>query len=297
MIDSLRKMVNSIPFYRRLKNFFQYPPGHYYSPIPSLRDIRRSDARIFEEKPNNIPGIDLNTDVQLQLFDDLSKWYETLPFKEHKTDGLRYFYENSFFSYADAIILFCMIRHLHPRRIIEVGSGFSSCVMLDTNELFFDNEISCSFIEPYPERLISLITPQDHGRVTILPRRVQDVDLKLFATLQPNDILFIDSSHVSKIDSDVNHLVFNILPAIASGVHIHFHDILYPFEYSRQWVYSGLFWNESYLLRAFLQYNTSFKITLFNSYLAQFYREELLNRMPLCLRNTGGSIWLQKCTP
>lgn len=223
-------MVNSIPFYRRLKNFFQYPPGHYYSPIPSLRDIRRSDARIFEEKPNNIPGIDLNTDVQMQLFDDLSKWYETLPFKEHKTDGLRYFYENSFFSYADAIILFCMIRHLHPRRIIEVGSGFSSCVMLDTNELFFDNEISCSFIEPYPERLISLITPQDHGRVTILPRRVQDVDLKLFATLQPNDILFIDSSHVSKIDSDVNHLVFNILPAIASGVHIHFHDILYPFE-------------------------------------------------------------------
>lgn len=294
MMNILRALVNKIPFYRRLKNFFQYPPGHYYSPIPSLREVKSNDERIFNNIPRDIPGVDLNVGVQLRLFDDLTKWYHTLPFKEQKTNRLRYYYENIFYSYSDAIMLFCMIRHLRPKRIIEIGSGFSSCVMLDVNELFFDNTISCTFIEPYPDRLHSLITPEDRKRANILQQRIQDVAPELFASLEENDILFIDSSHVSKIDSDVNHLLFNILPALAPGVYVHFHDIIYPFEYSRTWVYEGLFWNEAYILRAFLQYNTTFKIVMFNSYLAQFYREKLQNNMPLCLKNTGGSLWLKK---
>ena len=293
-MNILRALVNKIPFYRRLKNFFQYPPGHYYSPIPSLREVKSNDERIFNNIPRDIPGVDLNVGVQLRLFDDLTKWYHTLPFKEQKTNRLRYYYENIFYSYSDAIMLFCMIRHLRPKRIIEIGSGFSSCVMLDVNELFFDNTISCTFIEPYPDRLHSLITPEDRKRANILQQRIQDVAPELFASLEENDILFIDSSHVSKIDSDVNHLLFNILPALAPGVYVHFHDIIYPFEYSRTWVYEGLFWNEAYILRAFLQYNTTFKIVMFNSYLAQFYREKLQNNMPLCLKNTGGSLWLKK---
>ena len=107
-------------------------------------------------------------------------------------------------------------------------------------------------------------------------------------------ILFIDSTHVSKIGSDVNSLLFDILPKLNRGVYVHFHDVFYPFEYPQEWVYQGLAWNEAYILRAFLQHNDAFKIVFFNTYLELFYREKFENSMPLCLKNPGGSIWLTK---
>ena len=123
-----------------------------------------------------------------------------------------------------------MIRHIEPNRIIEVGSGFSSCLILDTNDLHFDGRIATTFIEPYPELLKSLVAEGDESASTLLPVRLQDVDLSVFEELNRGDILFIDSTHVSKIDSDVNYLFFEILPRLSSGVYIHFHDIFYPFE-------------------------------------------------------------------
>jgi hypothetical protein len=96
-------------------------------------------------------------------------------------------------------------------------------------------------------------------RNTVTVARLQDVDQEIFARLKANDILFIDSSHVAKIGSDVNHLMSEILPILAPGVHIHFHDIFYPFEYPRQWVEEGRAWNEAYLLEAFLSFNSEFE--------------------------------------
>ena len=151
----------------------------------------------------------------------------------------RYFFENPTYSYSDAICLYGMIRHVRPRRIIEVGSGYSSCVMLDTNELFFDNRIECTFIDPYPERLQSLIRKDDHARIAIVPKRVQDVAPRRFHEQAANDILFIDSTHVAKIGSDVNHIIGNILPVLRPGVYVHFHDIFYPFEYPLEWLDEG----------------------------------------------------------
>ncbi len=217
-----------------------------------------------------------------------------MPFQAQKVKGLRYYFENPGYSYSDAILLHCMIRHLKPRRIIEVGCGFSSCVSLDTNEFFFEDSISPIFIEPNPQLLMSLIKGSDKDRIRLIPSRLQDIDLAEFEVLEANDILFIDSTHVSKINSDVNRVFFDILPRLSPGVHIHFHDIFFPFEYPREWIYEGRAWNEAYTLRAFLQYNNTFRIVLMNTFMEIFHEEFFRARLPLCLNNTGGSIWICK---
>ena len=286
--------LQRIPLPRTLKNLLLFPPGHFYSPIPSLKELRRDDGRLFGAAPEALPGIDLNAKGQLELFDQLKQYYHSLPFKEERSAGLRYYYNNGTFSYADAIVLFCMIRQLHPKRIVEVGSGFSSCAILDTNEHFFDGAIDCTFIDPYPAQFRSMLTAADSKGIRILEQRVQDADTRLFETLESGDILFVDSTHVAKTGSDVNHLLFTILPVLRKGVIVHFHDIIYPFEYPREWIVEGRAWNETYMLRAFLEFNAGFTILFFNTYLERFYEDRFQHEMPLCLRNRGGSIWLRK---
>jgi hypothetical protein len=167
-------------------------------------------------------------------------------------------------------------------------------VTLDTNELFFGGTIKISFIEPHPELLLSLINEPDKNKQRIISSRLQDVDLSEFASLEANDILFIDSTHVSKINSDVNRIFFDILPNLSSGVHVHFHDIFFPFEYPKDWVYEGRALNESYLLRAFLQYNNAFRIILMNTFMMRFHVPFFKEKMPLCLKDPGGSIWIRR---
>jgi len=268
--------------------------GHFYSPIPSFDQIAKDQSRIFDQMNLATPGVDLNAEAQLQLLGSFVDFYRDLPFTPDKIQGLRYYFENPAYSYSDAILLHCMMRHLKPNRVIEVGSGFSSCMILDTNELFFKRSIKTTFIEPHPELLQSLLEDTENDNIEIIPSQLQHIDLSLFDELQANDILFIDSTHVSKIDSDVNRIIFEILPRLASGVYIHFHDIIYPFEYPRKWVLQGRAWNEAYLLKAFLQFNHSFRTVLMNSYLNQFHREFFEENMPLCLNNTGASIWIRK---
>ena len=188
-----------------------------------------------------------------------------------------------------------MILHSKPKRIIEIGSGFSSCVILDTNDLHFDNNIRCTFIEPYPDRLLSLIKKTDLDRIELINKDIQDIDIEMFRSLSEKDILLVDSTHISKTDSDVNYIFFNILPVLNKGVFIHFHDIFYPFEYPKEWILGGKSWNEAYILRAFLQYNDSFKIIFFNTYMEHFFKNKFDEDYPLCMENTGGSIWIKKC--
>ena len=289
--DSAR-MAEELAALRRACGFV--PPGHFYSPLPDFDGIRREEDRIFPAPPREIAGLDLREAEQLALLEQLAKFYPDIPFRKDPTAGLRYHYDNQSYAYSDAIMLHCMLRHLEPRRLIEIGSGYSSCVTLDTNQLFLGGSLETTFIEPYPDLLLSLTSDADRARIRIIPERLQDVPADVFSTLEAGDILFVDSTHVSRIDSDVNRLMFEILPALAPGVVIHFHDILYPFEYPKEWVYFGRAWNESYLLRAFLQYNDSFRVLLMNTFIAQFHRPFLQEKMPLCLENIGGSLWLEK---
>ncbi|MBP9655776.1 MAG: class I SAM-dependent methyltransferase [Rhodocyclaceae bacterium] len=285
----LRKLLTGARRKRRSSD-----PGHFYSPIPDPEEIRRDEARIFGAPPRQLPGIDMREAEQMQLLESFAGYYESMPFRAEKTAGLRYHFDNPAYSYSDAILLHCMIRHVRPRRFIEVGSGYSSCVTLDTSELFFGAEIETTFIEPYPALLESLLKEGDRARIRIVPSRLQDVPLATFEALESNDILFIDSTHVGKTGSDVNHLFFEILPRLASGVHVHVHDIFYPFEYPKEWVYKGRAWNEAYMTRAFLQYNAAFRIALMNTFMQRFHADFFREKMPLCLRNPGGSLWLRR---
>lgn len=205
---------------------------------------------------------------------------------------LRYRYNNPGLSPGDAIGLHCMLRILSPKRVLEVGSGYTSAVMLDTNEFYLNNQVKLKFIEPYPSLLKSLLKPSDE--IELLPMRLQDVSLNTFEELEEGDILFIDSTHVSKIGSDVNYLFFDILPRLKRGVYIHLHDIFYPFEYPKEWIFSGRIWNELYLLRAFLQNNNDYKILFFQNMMEKKHMDKFLEKWPLDIPVYGGSIWLKK---
>ena len=287
--EEITRLTSELKIYRTW-----VPPGHFYSPIPSIDEVRSKEDRIFSNSSKEISGVDLNETEQLALLGQFASYYKDLPFTREKEGNLRYYFENPNYSYSDAIIYYCMLRHAQPKRIIEIGSGYSSCVALDTNEKFFNNGIDCTFIEPYPQLLRSLIKEEDRQRIRIIESDLQSVDQSEFSQLTAGDILFIDSTHVSKIDSDVNYIIFKILPSINPGVLIHFHDIFFPFEYPSEWIYEGRAWNENYMLRAFLEYNQQFKIIFFNTFLEYFYTEHFQRLMPLCLKNLGGSIWLKK---
>jgi hypothetical protein len=273
-------------------NFNYFLPGHYYSPIPSVEEVQKDEERIFSS-PQTLPGVDLNIEGQIALLDRLERFYESFPFTNPRTGGLRYSLANLVFGGVDAVFLFAMLRHISPRKVIEVGSGHSSCLMLDTNDLFFGGNTAFTFIDPNPDALRALLNDGDEDRVQIIPTRIQEIKLDTFAALNAGDILFIDSSHVSKVGSDVNYIVFEVLPSLKNGVYVHIHDIHYPFEYPREWVYAGRAWNESYLLRAFLQYNDSFQIVLFNALVSRLCEERLRKQFPVALDCTGG-IWLQR---
>jgi hypothetical protein len=191
-------------------------------------------------------------------------------------------------------MLYALLRHAQPRRVFEVGSGFSSAAMLDTSELFLGGAVDFTFIEPDPRRLYSLIRPEDRHRSMIIEQRVQNVPPAAFHCLSRNDILFIDGSHVAKIGSDVNYLLHDILPTLAVGVYVHIHDVPYPFEYFRGWIERGIAWNEAYMVRAFLAFNSAFEVVLYPSFLLHFHRPWFEQYMPMCLKNTGGSLWLRR---
>ncbi|MCA1591420.1 MAG: class I SAM-dependent methyltransferase [Acidobacteria bacterium] len=165
---------------------------------------------------------------------------------------------------------------------------------MDTNEFFLDNTVSCTFIDPRPELLLSLIKEGDFLQIKVIGEKIQDVDMSVFSELGEGDVLFIDSTHVAKALSDVNHIFFEILPRLRRGVLIHIHDIFYPFVYPRDWELEGRGWNEAYVLRAFLQFNSSFRIYFCNTFLEYFHDTQFKKEMPLCMKNTGGSIWLEK---
>jgi len=268
------------------------PPGHFYSPIPDVEAIIKRRDKIFNTR-DRCEGIDMNIDGQLDFLKSCKDYYDDIPFPEQKQSDSRFYLENNMFGYADSISLYLMIRSYKPSRIVEVGSGYSSAVMLDTCEYVAElNNTKLTFIEPYPERLNSLISDKDI--VNLHECMVQDTPREIFTDLEANDVLFIDSSHVSKAGSDVNYLFFEILPILKPGVIIHIHDIGINFQYPFKWIEEGRAWNESYLLRAFLMNNKSYEIVLFN---AQLYNRKLSyfqNYMPLYTKGPGGSFWMRK---
>ena len=270
-----------------------FPRGHFYSPIPDLGELQGREAEVFDRSRLHVPGIDVRADDQLALLPAFAGYVAEQPFTEQPADGRRYGFDNDFFSFGDGLALYCWLRHLRPRRFIEVGSGWSSALTLDVNDHFLDGTLECTFIEPYPERLHSLLRDTDSGRAQVIQQPLHAVPASVFDALQPRDVLFIDSTHVSRIGSDVNRLLLDVVPTLPPGVIVHIHDVFWPFEYPEEWVFEGRAWNEDYVLRALLVENQHLRIRWFNDYLRQHHAEAVSAAMPLWARQTGASIYLE----
>jgi len=283
--------------YDRMTGLLGVPPGHFYSPIVNPEDphVRRACARVAEGADETLEAIRCEEANILAWFQRLARHSGRFPFPERKEPSFRYWFDNPAFSGADAVMLFAMLCELRPRRVIEIGVGFSSCLIMDTNDRFLDASAELTFVDPHPETLDALLAGGDPYRRCIRRQPLQDVPTAPFAALTGGDILFLDSSHVLKTGSDVNDYLFRILPALRAGVMVHVHDIFYPFEYPPAWIQrEKRSWNEAYALRAFLQYNDAFEVVLFNNYLGRKHARLIREKAPRCAGNEGGSLWLRK---
>lgn len=289
--DALKTEVTDL--YALLAKEGGWAAGHYYSPIPEKAEVLRQIEIKRGEVPS-MPEVEMNRAGQEALLREFAGYHAEIPFPQEQAEDFRYFFQNEWFGHADAVYLHCLLRKHQPRRIIEVGSGFSSAVMLDTIDRFSSHPVELTFIEPYPERLKSLLRNDDPDRATILEKKVQEVPLEVFRALEAGDMLFIDSSHVIKCGGDLQFLMFEVLPHLPSGVFVHFHDIFYPFEYPEDWLHQERNWNELYLLRAFLAHNSAWEIHFFNSYVAAEFGGLIAEKLPLATRSAGGSIYLRK---
>ncbi len=268
-----------------------HPNGHFYSPVVDPASLT---SDLWEQRRGLI-GIDFCAERHRRL---LSDWFPRyLPDFDYPSgepeDPTRYFIGNSQFSWLDARALFVFLRALRPQRMIEVGSGFSSLLSADVNHRFLDGSMDLTCIEPYPRAFLKATIP---GLNRVVIEKVEDVDPGLFEELRSGDILFIDSSHVAKTGSDVNHLFFEVIPRLAAGVFVHIHDIFLPDEYPKDWVLNeNRSWNEQYLLRAFLMFNQSFEVFFGCSYAHRFFPSLVGAALGLGGQSFGGgSMWIRR---
>ena len=282
---------------------YHLTPVHFYQPIPDTRELREERWR----RPSDLGGVALNVDRQLEFLDlflrEFSAEYDELPIDKTPVPH-QFYYNNGFFGCVDPEVLYGMIRHFRPRRVIEVGSGFSTLLAAEALRVNASNGEGAGellTIDPFPNEIIRAGIP---GLSELRTSRVQDVPLEVFETLRENDILFIDSSHVVHLDSDVRYQILDILPRLAKGVVVHFHDIFLPNEYPRRWVCDlKRFWNEQYFLQAFLAFNTTFETLWAGSYLHTHHSDRLEAAFASYRRRRTdeawigpGSFWLRRVT-
>lgn len=261
---------------------------HYYEPQFKFDEpIDSSSIRL-------LTGIDWNIDGQLNFLDSLVFADELKMFPVNNRDGVKFYMDNPAFGWGDAEFWYQIVRKYKPGKIIEIGSGYSTLVAIDAikkNKL--DNgDYSCQHtcIEPYEMSWL------ESENVNVLRKKVEDVDLEFFKKLEAGDILFIDSSHIIRPNGDVVFEFLKLLPTLNSGVLVHIHDIFSPRNYPIQWIEGEVrFWNEQYLLEAFLTNNSSWEIIGALNYLHKDHRQKFNNISPFCLDHASpGSFYIRK---
>ena len=164
----------------------------------------------------------------------------------------------------EADFLFCFISHLKPKKIIQIGCGVSTSVMLRAGIMAnYNPKIVC--IEPYPSAYLKSL--HKTNKIVLIPQFAQEIANEQLADLEAGDLLFIDSTHTVKVGSEVNKIILEVLPQLKKGVFVHFHDIYFPYDYQRNIFKTTFFWNESTLLHAFLINNSRFAIKVSQSML------------------------------
>jgi hypothetical protein len=274
-----------------------HPNGHFYSPVVDPQSLVPEADTLWRPDPD-VLGIDFNDASHLEILQqDFPAWFGAYEYPEHLEESadLEQFYtQNSQFSWLDSRSLFVLLQKWQPRRVIEVGSGFSSLLIADVGRRLLDQPLDFTCIEPYPRAFLKNNPP---GISRLLEARVQDIPLEEFAALEAGDILFIDSSHVSKTGSDVNYLYFEVMPRLKPGVHVHIHDIFLPLEYPREWVLDdNRSWNEQYIVRALMLYSSGFKVSFGCNYAFWKYPAEVIKalNLPGGAGFGGGSFWITR---
>lgn len=255
----------TFPFWERLG--VHVTPVHYHSPVP---DTRSFPAGLWTKRLS-ATGVDLRESEQVELLEDFRSRFadeiDAIPL-EPTADPTQYYVRNNAFESVDGEILYCMVRYLRPRRVIEIGSGFSTLITaqaLRRNAAESGAAADFTAIEPYPNAVIRAGVP---GLTRLLSAQVQEVPIDTFRALDRDDILFIDSSHVVASGSDVVYEFLEILPQLRPGVIVHVHDIFLPVEYKREWLMSlRMFWNEQYILQAMLANNPTWEVLWGGSYM------------------------------
>jgi len=271
-----------------------HPPGHYYSPIVNPQELRDLGLPRRAATAEDIAGIDLDAEAMRAWWQANVGVLAHTAFPNEPEPSRRYYANNGIFPIGDATILRAVVAERRPQLIVEVGSGFSTACMLDAIEEFHLTTRIVA-VEPDPARLRERLWPDDSGRVEVIEKPVQSVPIALYDRLKPNDVLFIDSTHVLKTGSDVHHELFAILPRLAPGVLVHFHDIHFPFEYPDDWIFDRRYsWNEVYALRAFLMHNRAYDILFMTSFFATVGRDLINRTYSQFSINPGGSLWLVK---
>jgi predicted O-methyltransferase YrrM len=266
------KMGKYFPLWER--RGYHVLPVHFYTPIPSAAQLT---TEVLQNRSDMV-GIDLRPTEQLALLERFSSTYshvyDSFPV-ERTTIPYQYFRKNAYLSPVDAITLYGMVRHYKPSRILEVGSGFSTYVsaqaIRDSHAEGVETELIA--IEPYPNPVLQA---GFDGLSQLMSIPVQKASLSLFEALKANDILFIDSTHALKTGSDVQRIYLEILPRLQPGVVVHVHDVFLPYEYPEEWVLKNhTFWNEQYLLQAFLSGRDDFEVLHAVHYLMRDYPEQI----------------------
>lgn len=281
--------IARFPYNRKMFSFFGVIPirDHYYEPRfnyeQDLQNIQREALLI-----------DLNIKDQISRLQHYSSSEELLAFDKELMKGNTGFYlNNPNFGPGDSELYYLLIRNLKPKRIIEIGSGFSTMICLEAikknREEGHPVEIIC--IEPFEQDWLDA-----NREIRLIRKPVESLDLDLFRSLEENDILFIDSSHVIRPGNDVLFEYLHILPVLKKGVLIHIHDIFTPLHYRFDWLKDEYrLWNEQYLLEAFLYYNESFEVMFSLNHLAKSDFESVKAKLPnLKPDSEPSSFWIRK---
>jgi hypothetical protein len=262
---------------------------HYYEPLFNPRHLKTP-----LDKERSLTGVDWNVNCQLQLLSRFRFNGEMSGIRDYPGDPLSFHFGNKAFESGDAEYWYNLIRLVKPTRIFEVGSGNSTlmarrAIKANQNE---DPSYRCKHvcIEPYEQPWL------ERAGVTVVRKRVQDVGRELFQELERGDILFIDSSHVIRPQGDVLFEYLELLPILRSGVIVHVHDIMTPRDYPREWIVDEVkFWNEQYLLEAFLTSNKDWRVLGALNYLHHNHYDALKSKCPyLTPDREPGSFYLEK---
>jgi hypothetical protein len=268
-------------------------PVHFGSPIPDTRTLPPD----LWAQPSSLPGLDMRGAAQCALLEELAaRWrheYAALP----RTASAGFYLDNGFFEAVDAEVLYALLRDRPPARLVEVGSGFSTLLIasaLERNRLAGAAPTEYLVCDPHPGAAIRAGVP---GVSRLLQQPVQSVPLSELVGLAAGDILFIDSSHVAAIGSDVVHLVLEVLPRLSAGVLVHVHDIFLPAEYPASWVVGERrFWNEQYLVQAFLAFNEAWDVVWAGSWMHHHHPGALAAAFPAYAptQTRPASLWLRR---